>query len=201
MAKGEKKDKKDKKKGDAEIKLQRVYNIPLRKGTAKTPLYRKAKRAIKVMKEFLARHMKADIKDIKIGKYLNLKIWERGMSNIPHHVKVNATKDSDGLVMAELVGAPVEKKPEAKAGKKSEEKPKKEKKEGKDAEAESAIEEMEEELEEKQEKAKEIQKEELKTIKKEPVDEKMISSSANTDKPKEHTVTRKVFAEAKRQRP
>ena len=91
----------------AEQELERIYNVPLRKGSAMAARYRRAAKASRVLREFLVKHMKSD--NVKIGKYLNQAILERGRKNIPHHVLVNAVKDKTGLVKAELVGAPVEK--------------------------------------------------------------------------------------------
>jgi large subunit ribosomal protein L31e len=82
--------------------LERQCNVPLRKGFRKTPKYKKAKKAIATLKLFLNRHMKSD--KVLIGKNLNEKIWERGIKNPPHHVKVTAIKDGEGVVKAELEG-------------------------------------------------------------------------------------------------
>lgn len=82
--------------------LKRVYNIPLRKEWLHAPRHKRARKAIRAIKEFLIKHMKS--KDVKLGKELNLKVWERGIKSPPHHVLVNVTKDSEGLVKAELVG-------------------------------------------------------------------------------------------------
>jgi large subunit ribosomal protein L31e len=109
---------KKKKKGKAEIKLERVYNVPLRKQWLKAPLYKRAKKAAKTLREFLAKHMKTDVEKVKIGKYANLKIWERGIRFPPHHIKVTAKKDEEGNVFAEIEGAPAEKKEEKKPAKK-----------------------------------------------------------------------------------
>ena len=108
--------------------LERTYNVPLRKEFLKVPKYKRAKKAVKALKQFLVKHMKSD--NVKIGKYLNDEIWKHGIKNPPHHVKLNAVKDKEGLVTAELVGAPVEAqegegKEEEKASQKKEE-PKKE---------------------------------------------------------------------------
>jgi len=127
-----------KKKAKAEIKLERVYNVPLRRQWKKAPLYRRAKKAVKTLKEFLAKHMKTDLEKVKIGKYANLKIWERGIRNPPHHIKVVAKKDEEGNVFAELEGAPAEEKKEEKKPKKKEKKTKpEEKKEEKKPETKS----------------------------------------------------------------
>src|SRR3989338_5592071 len=103
------KEKKKKKKGEPKVVLERTYNVPLRRGFISCPHYRRAKKAVAVLRKFLKRHMKADsLKDIKIGKYANLEIWKNGIKNPPHHIKVNVKKNDEGIVFAELVGAPEE---------------------------------------------------------------------------------------------
>jgi large subunit ribosomal protein L31e len=82
-------------------KLERTYNVPLRSGFIKTPAYKKAKKAVNTMKEFMFKHMKAE--EVKIGPELNKKLWKHGMKNPPHHVKVTAVKE-DGVVKVELEG-------------------------------------------------------------------------------------------------
>jgi large subunit ribosomal protein L31e len=97
-------------------KLERTYNIPLRKGFYKAPRYKKTKKAITTLKAFLVKHMKCEAKDLKIGKHLNELVWEKGIKNPPHHVKVLAIKDEKGIVKVELFGVKFEEpiKPEMK---------------------------------------------------------------------------------------
>jgi len=156
---------KNKNKGIKMAKIERVYNIPLRKEFQKAPKYKRAKKAVNAVKKFLMRHMKPASDDkgrvlLKLGEYLNKKIWERGIKNPPHHIKVNVVKDDDGKVTAEIVGAPVkEVKEEDKKGKKKEEK-KEDKKEIKKEEKEVKVEEKKEEVKkEVKEEAKEVKKE------------------------------------------
>ncbi|MBI5390166.1 60S ribosomal protein L31 [Candidatus Woesearchaeota archaeon] len=85
--------------------MERSYVIPLRKEFQKAPPYKRAKKAGYALREFLQHHLKTD--KVLIGKYLNLKIWERGIKNPPHHVKVNVIKDEQGVARAELEGHPV----------------------------------------------------------------------------------------------
>jgi len=99
--------------------IERTYNVPLRKEWLKAPKYRRAKKTVAALKEFLARHMKVDLENVKVGQYANLKIWENGIRNPPHHIAVNVTKDDEGKVFAEIVGAPVQKKEEKKQTKKA----------------------------------------------------------------------------------
>ena len=89
--------------------LERTYTIPLRREYEKAPTYRRAKKAVNALREFMQKHMKSD--NVLIGPKLNLKIWDRGIKNPPHHVKVNATKDDkDGVVRVEPFGHKFEKK-------------------------------------------------------------------------------------------
>jgi len=149
-----------KKEEKSKVVLEREYIIPLRKEFQKAPKYKRAKKTIKALKEFLAKHMKSD--NIKIGKYLNLKVWEHGIKNPPHKLKVKTEKYDDGLVKAELVGAPVEK-------------PKKEKK--KTALKKQEKKQPEKKTEEKKGESKETKKEEEKPAedKKTVKEEKTIS--------------------------
>ena len=119
-------------KKEVKTVLERTYNVPLRKAYLKAPKYRRAKKAVNALREFLARHMKSDM--IVIGKHLNQKLWVRGIKNPPHHVNVTAVKDSEGVVKAELVGAPKEKVRERKKG------ARKEKESEKAADTEKAVE-------------------------------------------------------------
>ena len=90
--------------------VERTYNVPLRREWLKVPKYKRAKKASIALRQFLARHMKSD--NVKIGAFLNMKVWEHGIQNPPHHVKVVAQKDSKGVVTAELEGAIKEAMPE-----------------------------------------------------------------------------------------
>ncbi len=92
--------------------IERTYNIPLRREWLRVPKHRRAKRAVKAIRNFLLQHMKT--KEIKIGKYLNEEIWSRGIKSPPHHAYVTVTKDDEGLVRVELVNAPKEEKKEVK---------------------------------------------------------------------------------------
>ena len=93
-------------KKDSEKTLERTYNVPLRKEYQKVPNWKRTEKAVVAMKQFLVRHMKSE--DVRIGKDVNEKIWQHGIRNPPHHVKITARKDEKGVVYAELFG--VEKK-------------------------------------------------------------------------------------------
>ena len=62
------------KKTEDKLTLERVYNVPLRREFMKVPRYRRAKRAVSALKQFIAKHMKAE--EIKLGEYVNLELWK-----------------------------------------------------------------------------------------------------------------------------
>lgn len=88
--------------------LEREYVIPLRKGSMKVPRYKRAKKAIKTLKEFLAKHMRVedrDLRKVKVNIDLNNEVWFRGIKKPLHKIKVKAVK-REGIVYAELADVP-----------------------------------------------------------------------------------------------
>ena len=145
--------------------IERTYTVPLRKAFSKAPNYRRTERAVNELRRFIAHHMKCE--NVKIGRHLNLEMWERGRKNPPARIKIKVLKDKKKVkdeeiefVLAELIGAEFE-MPE------KEGKEKKEKKEETHVHAEADKKHKEE--------AKVIEKEEIKLEKKElqkkPVDD------------------------------
>lgn len=89
--------------GEAEevkIILDRVYIVPL-SDVIYVPHYRRAKKAISILRKFMMRHMKPDelIIDPKVNEY----IWRRGIKHPPRKIRVRATKDTQGVVKVYLV--------------------------------------------------------------------------------------------------
>ncbi len=97
-----------KKPADSKPELERVYNVPLRKEYQKSPRWRRTKKATIALREFLQKHMKSE--NVKISREVNEKLWQHGIRNPPHHIKVNVTKDKEGVVRAELFGSAEKKK-------------------------------------------------------------------------------------------
>jgi large subunit ribosomal protein L31e len=78
--------------------LTREYIIPLRRTWIRAPIYRRAGKAIKAIKIFIARHMKVadrDLNKIKLDIYFNNEIWFRGKANPPTKIKVRAVKEGE----------------------------------------------------------------------------------------------------------
>ena len=84
-------------------KIERTYTIPIRREWLKAPKYKRAKRAVSAMRTFLVRHMKSE--DIRLGVSVNLELWKHGIKCPPGKIKVNVTKDAEGVVRAELFGS------------------------------------------------------------------------------------------------
>lgn len=79
--------------------LTRTYIVPL--GLVyEAPPYRRAKVAIRMIKEFTTRHMKA--KDIKIKTDVNKLIWKQGIKHPPRRITLEMERDEDGLVTVGL---------------------------------------------------------------------------------------------------
>jgi len=146
--------------------LERTYIIPLRREWLKVPMYKRSKKAVTALKQFVMKHMKTE--DVHIGKFVNEHIWQHGIRNPPGKVKVNCKKFADGRVAVELFG-----KNMADLGKKEEKKQKGKLEEtvdkaaGKKTPKTAEKKEAKEEKEEKQESTAEEKKKEEKTEKKE----------------------------------
>ncbi len=94
--------------------IERVYNVPLRKGFKLTARHKKAKKAVSVLTEFLSKHMKQpDLNKVLIGRNLNMELWKHGIKNPPGQVKVVVIKEDNGDVKAELYGFKYEHKKKA----------------------------------------------------------------------------------------
>lgn len=168
---------------EKEKKLEREYVIPLRRKVRHSPRYKKANKAVRTVKEFLAKHMKVENRDlnkIKLDLSVNEAIWARGIKNPIHKIKVKATKEGD-IVRVTLVDVPkkilarrnrVEKREKVeekkvikkeKVEEKTEDKKETEKKDTKDTKVEKEVEDKkEEEKVEKKEEKKKVEEKEAK---------------------------------------
>lgn len=129
---------------------EKLFTFSLRKEFSKAPNYKRTKKAVTALTELIARHMKVDINNVRLGKHLNLKLWEHGRKNPPQKIQVKSII-RDNKAYVELPNAQFE---ELKVG----DKKKEEKHEETKAEAKE---------EQKKEDLKALEKEELKEMKKE----------------------------------
>lgn len=80
---------------------ERIYTIPFYPKLKLSTRTKRAPRAIRIMKEFISRHMKAE--SIIIDNELNEFIWAQGREHPPRKVRVRAIKDEEGVVEVYLV--------------------------------------------------------------------------------------------------
>jgi len=101
-----------KKKEEEEIVEERTYTIPLGKALVR-PSNKRASRAMQLIKIFITKHMKLEMKvseeeeeeelpRLIISQEVNQKIWDKGIQKPPRKIKVRAAKDKDGNVTVYL---------------------------------------------------------------------------------------------------
>jgi len=79
--------------------LTRTHVVPLRRAF-EAPRYRRTKVAIRIIREFTTRHMKAT--EVKIDEEVNLLLWTRGITNPPRRIRLEMERDEDGVVEVRL---------------------------------------------------------------------------------------------------
>lgn len=78
--------------------LEREYIVPLRRHWINVQGYNRTSKAVKALKQFIAKHMKVPDRDtdkVKLDVYFNNELWFRGRANPPAKIKVRARKDGD----------------------------------------------------------------------------------------------------------
>jgi len=174
---------------EPKVELEREYIVPLRRGWLKVPKHKRGNKAIKTLKEFIAKHMKIydrDLRKIKVDNLVNNEIRFRGMEKPPAKIKVSVKKYDNDIVRVELVDIPThvkfaklrEEKKQAKLDKKLKSKPK----------IEKPLEAPQEESEESKEKEQASKEENLKIAKNQAKELK------HTSKDKKVIIQRKALA-------
>jgi large subunit ribosomal protein L31e len=87
---------------DSEPVEERIYNVPLGKAWV-TPRYRRAEKAVTVLRKFVQRHMKPE--EIIIDPSVNETIWRNGITNPPRKIRVRLSKDDEDVVTVTLAEA------------------------------------------------------------------------------------------------
>ena len=85
---------------EEEIIDERIYTVPLRKAYWTGSRLKRANRSVRILREFVERHMKPE--ELLIQPEVNEQIWARGMQKPPRRVRIRATKNSDNLVRVYL---------------------------------------------------------------------------------------------------
>lgn len=81
---------------DLEIVAEKTYTINLR-DVWTAPRNKRSPKAIKVLKEYMKRHMKAE--DVIISNEVNEQVWARGIQKPPRKLTVRAVKDKENKVL------------------------------------------------------------------------------------------------------
>jgi len=90
---------------ESEPVLERIYTVPLGRAWL-VPRYRRAEKAITLLRKFVQRHMKPEI--IVIDPTVNEEIWKRGITSPPRKIRVRLSKDDEDVVTVTLAEAEVE---------------------------------------------------------------------------------------------
>ena len=81
---------------EIEIVEEREYTFPFRRVWG-TPRGKRAPRAVRVLKEYVKRHMK--VEDVILSNEINEQIWARGINKPPRNLRIRAVKDKEGKVI------------------------------------------------------------------------------------------------------
>ena len=88
---------------EEEIIDERIYTVPLRKAYWTGSRLRRSNRAVRILREFIERHMKPD--ELLIQPEVNERIWARGIQKPPRRIRIRATKNSESVVRVYLAEA------------------------------------------------------------------------------------------------
>jgi len=81
---------------------ERIYTVPLGRAWV-VPRYRRAEKAVTILRKFVQRHMKPE--EVIIDPTVNEAIWARGITNPPRKIRVRLSKDDEGTVTVSLAEA------------------------------------------------------------------------------------------------
>lgn len=85
--------------GEEEIEVveEKTYTISLRHAWVVTPRGKRAPRAVRDVRDFVARHMKAEA--VAMSNEVNAALWARSINKPPRKITVRAVKDKEGKVI------------------------------------------------------------------------------------------------------
>ena len=86
-------------KKEEDVVEERVYTIPLKHAWI-APTKKRTPRAMKILKEFMTKNMKAE--SIIISGEVNEYLWSKGIEGAPRRIRVRAVKDKEDVVKVYL---------------------------------------------------------------------------------------------------
>lgn len=81
------------------VVLERTYVVSLVRARRKS-VYKRTPRAVRMLREFVRRHMKAET--VVIFPRVNEVLWRRSIRNPPKRIVIKAVKYDDGTVEVDL---------------------------------------------------------------------------------------------------
>jgi ribosomal protein L31E len=103
MAEKPKPEKKEAPKSETIKKEDKVLIIPLRHPSRRSAKNMRKNRAVREIRAFLARHMRAEPSNVMISQQLNEHLWKGGLHNTPAKIKVRVSTDEEGKIFARLL--------------------------------------------------------------------------------------------------
>lgn len=82
---------------EVEVVEEKVYTIPIGKLGYATDRGHRAPKAIRDVRNYVSRHMRAE--EVSISNEINETLWARGINKPPRKVVVRAVKDKEGKVV------------------------------------------------------------------------------------------------------
>ena len=89
------------KEREEDIVEERVYTVPLGRAWV-VPRKKHSPKAIRILRSFIIRHMKAEEGSVRIANEVNEKIWSKGIEKPPRKIRIRAVKDTEGIVTVHL---------------------------------------------------------------------------------------------------
>ena len=77
---------------------EKVHTFPLRKAKD-VPMNKRARKAVKIIRELAARHTKTPIEQVNISTELNAEIWKRGARKPPSKITVKTSKTDEKVTV------------------------------------------------------------------------------------------------------
>lgn len=85
---------------------ERVVTVPLREANAQ-PSHERADRAVTIVREYLAKHFKVELDEVRLDASINEAIWARGRRKPPRKLRIRAARfeeEGERIVEAEHAG-------------------------------------------------------------------------------------------------
>ena len=97
----EKSEKEAESEKEEDVVEERIYTIPLGKVWI-SPRKKHSPKALRIIRQFVIKHMKTSKDSIRITNNVNERIWKKGIEKPPRKIRVRITRSSEGFVTVNL---------------------------------------------------------------------------------------------------